>query len=111
AKDKVGAALDASLNAVLMPQEREGIRAVVMQASMAGGLVDVKRWSQAADLSSMRAGLLLCGDVGPARKTILAEPQSTADLPPREKIGELYKFATSDLYSDLRGAIGVAVQD
>ena len=24
---------------------------------------------------------------------------------------QLYKFATSDLYSDLRGAIGVAVQD
>ena len=77
---------------------------------MEGSLVDVKRWSQAADLSSMRAGLLLCGDVGPARKTILAEPQSTADLPPREKIAELYKFATSDMYSDLRSAIGVAVQ-
>jgi hypothetical protein len=59
----------------------------------------------------MRAGLLLCGDVALARKTILAEPQSTADLPPREKIAELYMFATSDLYSDLRGAIGVAVQD
>lgn len=111
AKDAAGAALDASLSAVLMPQEREGIRAVVMQAAMVGGLVDVKRWSQAADLSSMRAGLLLCGDVGQARKTILAEPQSTADLPPREKIAELYKFATSDLYTDLRGAIGVAVQD
>ena len=111
AKDPAGKALDASLNAVLMPQERESIRAVVMQASMAGGLVDVKRWSQAADLSSMRAGLLLCGNVAQARKTILAEPQSTADLPPREKIGELYKFATSDLFADLRGAIGVAVQD
>ncbi len=110
AKDAAGAALDASLNAVLMPQEREGIRAVVMQAQLVGGLVDVKRWSQAADLSSMRAGLLLCGDVGPARRAILAEPQSPADLTPREKIGELYKFATSDLYSDLRGAIGTAVQ-
>jgi tetratricopeptide (TPR) repeat protein len=111
AKDAAGAALDASLSAVLMPQEREGIRAVVMQAAMVGGLVDVKRWSQAADMSSMRAGLLLCGDVGQARRTIQAEPQSTADMPPREKIGELYKFATSDLYTDLRGAIGVAVQD
>jgi tetratricopeptide (TPR) repeat protein len=111
AKDAAGRALDASLSAILMPQERDGIRQVVMQAQMVGGLVDVKRWSQAADLSSMRAGLLLSGDVGPARKTILAEPQSTADLPPREKIGELYRFATSDLYADLRGAIGVAVQD
>lgn len=110
AKDAAGAALDASLTASLMPPEREAIRGIVMQAAMEGGLVDVKRWSQAADLSSMRAGLLLAGDVGPARKTILAEPQSNADLPPREKIAELYKFATSDLHSDLRGAIGVAVQ-
>jgi len=110
AKDAAGRALDASFSAVLLPHEREGIRSIVMQAAMQGGLVDVKRWSQAADLSSMRAGLLLAGDVGPARRTILAEPQSTADLTPREKIAELYKFATSDLYSDLRGAIGVAVQ-
>jgi hypothetical protein len=110
AKDAAGAALDASLSAVLTPHERDGIRAIVMQTMMEGGLVDVKRWSQAADLSSMRAGLLLAGDVTPARKTILAEPQSTADLPPREKIGELYIFATSDLYADLRGAIGIAVQ-
>ncbi len=110
AKDAAGAALDAGLNQVLMPQEREGIRAVVMQAQLVGGLVDVKRWSQAADLSSMRAGLLLCGSVGPGRKAILAEPQAPADLTPREKIGELYKFATSDLYADLRGAIGIAVQ-
>jgi hypothetical protein len=110
AKDAAGAALDASFEAILMPHEREGIRAVVAQATMEGGLLDVKRWSQAADLSSMRAGLLLCGDVAPARRTILAEPQSTADLTPREKIAELYLFATSDLYSDLRGAVGVAVQ-
>lgn len=111
AQDPASRALDASLSAVLMPQERESMRQVVLQAQMGSALVDVRRWSQAADLSSMRAGLLLSGDVGPARKTMLAEPQSTADLPPREKIGELYKFATSDLYSDLRGAIGVAVQE
>lgn len=111
AKDAAGRALDASLVAVLNPQEREGIRAIVMQAAMEGGLVDVKRWSQAADTSSMRAGLLLCGDVAQARKVILAEPQSTSDMPPRERIAELYKFATSDLYTDLRGAIGVAVTE
>jgi hypothetical protein len=111
AKDAAGAALDAALAAMMTPDERNGIRSIVLQAAMEGGLVDVKRWSQAADLSSMRAGLLLAGDVEPARKSILAEPLSAADLPPRERVGELYKFATSDLYSDLRGAIGVAVQE
>ncbi len=109
AKDTAGAALDASLSDVLNPQERESLRHIVTHATMEGGLLDVKRWSHCADLSSMRAGLLLCGDVEPARRSILAEPQSPSDLTPREKIGELYKFATSDLYSDLRGAIGVRV--
>jgi hypothetical protein len=109
AKDTAGAALDASLSDVLTPEERNNLRAVITQALMEGTLLDVKRWSQCADLSSMRAGLLLCGDIEPARRAINAEPQSPSDLTPREKIGELYKFATSDLYSDLRGAIGVSV--
>lgn len=109
AKDTAGAALDASLSDVLTPQERDGLRSVISHALLQGTLLDVKRWSQCADLSSMRAGLLLCGDVEPARRAILAEPQSPSDLTPREKIGELYKFATSDLYMDLRTAIGVNV--
>ena len=109
AKDTAGAALDASLSDVLTPDERNHLRAVITQALMEGSLLDVKRWSQLADLSSMRAGLLLCGDVDQARRAINAEPQSPSDLTPREKLGELYKFATSDLYSDLRGAIGIAV--
>ncbi len=110
AKDAAGIAQDNHFNQALQPHEREGIRAIVLQTQTEGGLVDVKRWSQAADLSSMRAGLLLCGDVEPAKKAIFTEPQSPSDLAPREKVGELFKFATSDLYSDLRGAIGVAVQ-
>jgi tetratricopeptide (TPR) repeat protein len=109
AKDTAGAALDASLSDVLTQEERTHLRAVITQALMEGALLDVKRWSQVADLSSMRAGLLLCGDVEQARRAVNAEPQSPSDLTPREKIGELYKFATSDLYSDLRGAIGVSV--
>ena len=110
AHDTAGAALDANLGAVLTPNEREGLRSILMHATMEGGLVDVKRWSQLADLSSMRAGLLLAGDVDPAKRCILAEPTTPTDLPPREKVGQLFQFATSDLYSDLRNAIGVAVQ-
>ncbi|AKU99204.1 TPR domain protein, putative component of TonB system [Labilithrix luteola] len=111
ASDAAGAAFDASLAAIMTPDEREAIRAIVTQATMEGSVFDVKRWSQAADVSSTRAGLLLAGDVRPARRVMLSEPQSTADLPPRERIAELYRFATSDLYSDLRGAIGVSIQE
>lgn len=111
AKDPASAQLDAGLVAVMTHEEREGIRSIVLRAQMEGGRVDVRRWSQMADLSSTRAALLLCGDVTQARRVILAEAQSPADLAPRDRIGELYKFAIGDHYSDLRQAIGVAVPD
>jgi tetratricopeptide (TPR) repeat protein len=110
AKDAAGAAQDQAFAATLSPQEGAALRSVVLQATSESAAFDVKRWLQAADLSSMRAGLLIAGDVEPARQAIMVEPVGSADLTPREKVGELYKFATSDLYSDLRGAIGVAVQ-
>jgi hypothetical protein len=40
----------------------------------------------------------------------MAEPHNPSDLSQDERLAELLKFAISDLYSDLRGAIGVAVQ-
>jgi hypothetical protein len=58
----------------------------------------------------MRAGLLIAGDIEPARQAIGCEVSAPSDLAPRDKLGELLKFAVSDLYTDLRGAIGVAVQ-
>jgi tetratricopeptide (TPR) repeat protein len=109
AKEPNTAALDASFAAILTPQERDGMRSIVEQATSEGAPLDVKKWSICADLSSMRAGLLLCGDVEPARLSIEADATPT-DMPVRDRIGELYKFAVSDLYADLRGAIGVAVQ-
>jgi len=109
-KDAAQNALDASFAAILSHEEREGIKSCVLAATEGGGHLDVQRWSRAADLSSMRAGLLLAGDVLPVRDALLAEEPLPTDLTVEQKIGELYKFATSDLYSDLRGAIGVAVQ-
>ena len=108
-KDAAGAALDQSLAAALAPNEAATLRSVVLQATAEGSTLDVKAWLAAADLSSMRAGLLVAGDVEPARDAILAEGHF-GDRSARDRVGELYKFATSDLYSDLRGAIGVAVQ-
>lgn len=111
ARDPASAALDARFRSALSADERDAVRAGVLATAASGPELDVERWFFAADLSSMRAGLLLAGDVAPAREAILAEASAGPDMPPRDKIGELYKFATSDLYADLRGAIGVAVQD
>ncbi|MFO0742966.1 MAG: hypothetical protein U0270_44230 [Labilithrix sp.] len=109
-KEPTGSALDAALAAALSPQETAQLRNAMMQALADNTAFDVKRWLQLADLSSMRAGLLIAGDIEPARQAIGCEVTAPSDLAPREKLGELLKFAVSDLYTDLRGAIGVAVQ-
>ncbi len=111
ASDAQTRALDASLDVALTPYEREGLHEVLTQARAVGTTRDIKRWSRAADLSSTRAAVLLCGDVGPARKAILAEVSATRDGAALERVGEIYKLATSDLYADLRVAIGVAVRE
>jgi tetratricopeptide (TPR) repeat protein len=113
ARDPAGAALDQGFASALAPQDAAALRSVVLQATADNTELDVKAWVRAADLSSMRAGLLVVGDVAPARDAILAEAAQAGpagEHAARERVGELFKFATSDLYSDLRGAIGVAVQ-
>lgn len=100
---------DGVLVQTMTPHEREGVRQLVGRATQEGAKLDVKRWSQTADLASTRAGLLISGDVDPARRSIQKEPQSSSDRSPREKIGDLYRFAVSDEHGDLRGAIGTAV--
>ena len=102
-------ALDATLANVIAPNERDAIRVTVQKMTSDGSIADVRRWVRSSDLSSMRAALLVAGEVGPARRSILAEPQAASELGPRDKIGELFRFATSDLYTDLRGAIGITV--
>jgi hypothetical protein len=81
-----------------------------VQTSMAqGGKLDVHRWSQLADLSTSRAGLLLCGDLEAARGALAYEPQAPSDLSPREKMRELLLFFLGDVSANLRRRLGVAL--
>lgn len=109
ATDAASAALDQSLAAALSPHEGASLRTAIAQATEQSASFDVGVWARAAASSSMRAGLLVAGDVEQAARAIgaamAADPEAA-----REKLGELYKFATSDLHADLRGAIGVAVR-
>ncbi len=73
------------------------------------GVSDVERWSQLADLSSSRAGLLLVGDVELARAALVREPQGPSDMPLREQTRELVTFALSDAFAQMRQVLGAAV--
>jgi tetratricopeptide (TPR) repeat protein len=100
---------ETTLHRALTESERAALVTAAREIQSLGSKLDVRKWSRAVDLSSARAGLLLSQDVRVARKAIGSEPQGPHDLAPRERIGELCVFATSELYADLRKAIGLAV--
>jgi hypothetical protein len=81
----------------------------VNDAMTKSGKLDVMRWSQRADVSASRAGLLLAGDLEAARAAIAFEAQSPSDLSPREKMKELVVWFLGDSSATLRRRLGVAL--
>ena len=107
-----GNALDAALQSAFTPEEMARLRAAMMQALADNTQFDVKRWLQLADLSSIRAGLLICGDIEPARQAIGCEVGASSDLIPAGQARRALAGSAGQRFPipDLRGAIGVAVQ-
>ncbi|MEZ4234442.1 MAG: hypothetical protein R3B89_35040, partial [Polyangiaceae bacterium] len=91
------------------PVQMEHLRAVVKRFIEEGAKANIKRWVQAAELTQLRAGLLVCGDLSIARKIITMEPAMPGDLSPEEKIKELLLFSVSEEYAQLRSALGIAI--
>lgn len=91
------------------PIQMEGLRTVVKRFIEEGAKANIRRWSQAVELTSCRAGLLVCGDMEIAKKIISAEPTTPGDLSAADKMKELLVFSVSEHYSALRKALGVAI--
>ena len=98
-----------ALNQYLGAQEREHLRKVVKAFIQDGARANIKQWLQGAELTSCRAGLVLCRDLGVARKIISAE-RATPDLPAPEKMKELLVFSLSPEYTALRKVLGVDIK-
>ena len=86
---------------------RKAVRAFVED----GGSADIKRWMQTVELTAVRAGFLVCDDLATAARMIQEIPSdSTADLPPKEKIKELVLFSVSESYFSLRESLGIQIK-
>jgi tetratricopeptide (TPR) repeat protein len=91
------------------PVQLEGLRAVVKRFIEDGAKANVRRWSQAVELTACRSGLLVSGDLEIAKKILAAEPTVPGDLTAAEKMKELLVFSVSEHYTALRKALGVAI--
>ena len=92
------------------PVQMEGLRTVVKRFIEEGAKANIRRWSQAVELTACRAGLLVSGDLGDWRRRSLPPNRSVpGDLTPAEKMKELLVFSVSEHYTALRTALGIAI--
>jgi tetratricopeptide (TPR) repeat protein len=102
----------AFLSKAMPPQLREQVSVLVRrfgaaQTDASGGL-DLPRWSRAAALTTLRAGLLLCGDLEVAIR--LGTPlAAAAGIDAFELLRELAAWSVSEGYFELRTALGLGV--
>jgi tetratricopeptide (TPR) repeat protein len=92
------------------PVNYEGLRKVVRIFMDQGGAVNIKKWFQAVELTSARAGFLLSGDLEVAKKMLALEPGLPGDLAPNEKLKDVVLFSISETYFRLREALGITFQ-
>lgn len=100
---------DGGLGAVMTPDERAALRGLVAGVATTGQKLDVKRWLQLAEVTAMRAGLLICGSVLTAQRAMGLEPRMPDDLPATQWLSELGMYAASEQYFELRETIHVAI--
>jgi hypothetical protein len=88
---------------VLDPPRLARLKEQVSRFLAQGGKTSLRRWAQAAEWTSLRAGLLLCGDLTTACDVVAAEPNGV------ERTRELERFWGSEEASALRREIGIAI--
>jgi hypothetical protein len=95
----------AAVEPLLESREIDQLRTAYQRFVEQGGRCNLQRWARAADLTSGRAGLLLCGDLSVAERML--ELLGTASV--AESMDDLIVFVTGDRYSKLREHMGIAL--
>ena len=57
----------------MQPIQVDGLRLVMQHFVDAGAKADIKRWMQTSDITAVRAGFVLCGDLDMSAKLIRAD--------------------------------------
>jgi tetratricopeptide (TPR) repeat protein len=99
----------AFLERTLHPQLREQLSVLVRRFESNGGAsagAAIGRWSRSACLTTLRAGLLLAGDLEIAARLGQA-PASAAGIDPTEVIHDLVAWSISGGYFELRAQLGL----
>lgn len=88
---------------------RAPLRALVGRFKQRGGNANVAEWVNGLELTSNRAGLLLCGDLGVAAHCVRYGGMQFGAVPGEERMRDLLLFSTSEPYFALRAHLGLSI--
>lgn len=103
--DKHFAALDSKLDA----PSKDRLHSLVNKLLAAAPELDMKKWVAAVDLTADRVGFVLANDLEMSAAIIKASPDET--VAQKERLKELYLYAASAPYLELRHKLGIAIDD
>lgn len=96
-----------ALASTMTEEELRSLRAVVAEFAESSGRADVDRFIQCAELTSLRASLVACGDLLATVQMVRMEQMNAGDLSPADKIRDLIRFALSERHFEVRKLIEV----
>jgi golgin subfamily B member 1 len=87
--------------------EKVTLAATVERLDARDGRVDLAAWIRGVELTGVRAGLLLSGDLRTAMARVRAETRSIGELDIEQRRADLLAFCASDRFARLRASLGV----
>lgn len=97
------------LRKLVPPQMAEQLAVVVQRFITSQGEADLTRWARAVDLTSTRAGLLMCNDLEVAARLVQGEQVAVGVAEPKDKVKDLLQWSVSDEYFTVREHLGLVI--
>jgi golgin subfamily B member 1 len=97
-----------ALVAVMTEEEMRVLRGTVQKFNESGGKADIERFIQCAELTTLRAAMVACGDLLATVQMVRMETMTAGDLSPADKIRDLIRFALGERHFEVRKMIEIA---
>jgi len=97
------------LRGFMGPQQLDGLKTVVRRFLSEREEPDIARHARAIELTAVRAGFILTGDLAVAKKIIAVEAANEGEIPAADKLKDLLAYSVSESYFALRESLGIAI--
>jgi tetratricopeptide (TPR) repeat protein len=98
------------LEKTLSEPARTALSRITAEYLKVGQATDVRNYLEGAELTAVRTGMFVTGEIEPVKKMVLGESGAMFRVPGRSKIRDLMVFALSEDLHALRQAVGTHIE-